>query len=464
MGSENHDNDSLPDTECTLTHDFEAAKQEVTGPQLDSIPDGGYGWLVVFACFLLNFNTWGANLGFAIYLSYYLNHGTFHGADKYDYALIGGITFGVGLVFAPGINYIQGKIGMRSTIILGNCFQFAALMMASFATALWQLYLTQGVLQAFGLAFLTIPAMAVLPQWFKKKRTFALAILAAGLGCGGIVYNLGMQRVMEVRLVHWALRAQLIMCFGMCWVSIALVRTRMKVSFTLFDAQVLRSVGFWLLVLYLVFCMFGYVVVLYDMANFTTSLGYSAYQGSIASAMVQVGSVLGRPLVGRLSDRFGVISVTAAAYSLCAVFVFAMWIPAKNFATIVAFCVIIGSMMGSVFATMPPILSKLFGLQRVGVALSMSWVFLGLAGIASPVIGLSLKEGNAGYVGLGQYLHCSIFSGVSFALCAAMLLIMRGYVIYRHDAADVDADMGHMHIAVPPWAPFTHYMKRRSHI
>lgn len=422
---------------------------------LEDIPDGGYGWLVVLACFLINFNTWGANSGYAIYLSEYLNNGTFPGADKYDYALIGGMTFGVGLACLPVVNVFQGYFGVRLTIIAGMCFQFAGLMLASFAKRLWQLYLTQGLLQAFGLAFMLIPATTILPQWFKRRRVFALSLLAAGLGCGGIVYNLGMQKIMLTRSVLWALRAQSIMCFGLCWVLIALVRTRMLVKTSWMDRQVLCSAGFWLAALYLVFCMFGYVVVLYNMANVVTSMGYSAYQGLIALAMVQVGSVFGRPVVGRVSDTVGPVTTTCIAYTLLAVFVFTMWIPARNLATVYAFCVIEGALMGTVFATIAPIVLKLFGLTRVNVSLCMLWVFLGLAGIASPVIGLTLKTGLEGFVDPTQYLHCLIFSGVSFAACAMTLLVIRGYVIQRHALADLDADQGHLHITVPWHSPFT---------
>lgn len=451
------------ETVPTTLKELEEAKEK--GPvEISEIPDGGYGWLIVLACFLLNFNTWGANSGFAIYLSYYLNHGTFKGGNKYDYALIGGMTFGVGLVFSPAINYIQGKIGLRPTIILGNCFQFAALMLASFSRKLWQLYLTQGLLQAFGLAFISLPAISILPQWFKKRRTLASALSAAGSGCGGVVYNLGMQKVLEARSVFWALRAQSIMCFGLIWISIFLLRSRMEIKYSIYDLETLRSAGFWIFCIYLVFCMFGYVVVLYDMANFTTSLGYSAYQGSIASAMVQVGSVFGRPIVGQLSDKFGVVNVTFFAYLLCGIFALAMWIPARNYATVLIFCLIMGSIMGSVFATTPPILTKLVGLKKVGVGLCMSWTFLGLAGIASPVIGLTLKTGNHGYVDPTQYLHCSIFAGVSFVCCALSLLVMRGYLIARKEIAETDADQGHLHLTVPVLAPFKNCLRLVRHI
>lgn len=431
---------------------------------IEGIPDGGYGWFIVLSCFLFNFATWGANSGFAVYLSHYLNQNTFEGANKYDYALIGGLTFGTGLIFSPLINKLLGKIGLKATAALGVTFQFASLIMASFATKLWQLYLTQGVLQAFGLAFMTIPALLILPQWFKKKRTFVSAISAAGSGCGGILFNLAMQKVIEVRSVRWALRVQAILCLVLGSCATLLVRSRMEVKYSIFDKQVVFSGGFWICAFYLVFCMFGYVIVLYAMANVTTSMGYSAYQGSIASAMIQTGSVFGRPLIGRLSDRFGAVSVACGTYVVSGILVFSMWIPAKNYATILAFCLLMGSLMGTVFATSPSINAKLYGLDKAAVGLCLSWIFLASAGIASPVFGIALKEGNSGFVGTGQYTNCAVFAGASFMACAFCLLLMRGYIISRNEEALVDADAGHLHITVPFWAPFKYAFAARSKI
>lgn len=421
---------------------------------LDDIPDGGYGWLVVVACFILNFSTWGANSGFAIYLSTYLNEGTFRGATKYDYAVIGGMTFGLGLCFAPAVNFLQGKVGIKGVIVIGLLCQFAGLLMASFSTRLWELYLTQGTLQAFGLAFMTMPALSILAQWFKKKRTFAGGIASAGLGVGGLVFNLGMQKIVETRSVHWALRAQSIMCFGLTWVAIVLIRTRMEVKLSFFDGKVLRCAGFYLCVFYIIFCMFGYVVVLYDMANVTTSMGYTPYQGSISSAMVQVGSIFGRPLVGMFADRYGAVTVAGLTYFLAGVWVFGLWVPAHNYGMIIAFCLVEGGLMGAVFGTIAPILAQNFGLKRVNVSLCMLWTFLGMAGIASPVIGLSLKTGSGGLVSPQQYLDCSYFSGASFFACSLSLLVMRGYLIYRSSIAHVDPDKGLLDVHVPIWEPF----------
>lgn len=435
------------DVDVVSTNASKTSREDLTNEDTE-IPDGGYGWLIVFASFLINFNTWGANSGYAVYFSYYLNKLVFDGADKYDYALIGGLRFGLAFILFPLVHIVQGRFGIRATMIFGNCCQFVALLLASFATELWQVYLTQGLLQAIGLAFVSMPALSVIPQWFKKKRAFASSLAAAGSGCGGVVYNLGMQKVIEARSVSWALRSEAIICFMLLWISVFVMRTRVKVSYALFDLECFASSAFLLLCIYLVFCMFGYVVVLYTMANVTTSMGYTPYQGSISSAMVQVGSVLGRPIVGRLCDRFGCVTVSTGAYLVCGIFVLAMWIPALNWATILVFCIVVGSLMGTVFATIPAILAQLFGLEKVGVSLCMGWVFLGAASIASPPVGLALKTGDHGYVSPGQYHHSALFCGVSFLVCSLTLLVMRGYLVARAKASGID-DKCHLHVRVP---------------
>lgn len=455
-------NESEPKVENQTTNSLgnhtplDLEKEGLSGNDDSFKPDVGYAWVIVFGVFLLNFSTWGMNSGFAIFFSYYLNNDTFEGASKLDYSAIGGIAFGGGLIFSPVINYIQGRIGTRPTIMLGNCLQFTGLMMASFSVNLWQLYMTQGVINSFGLACISLPGLTLLPQYFKKRRTLLGGLATAGSGAGGIVFNLGMQKIIEIRDVFWALRCQSIISFGMIWIAISILRSRSKnakIEFTLIDMQCLRCTGFWFFCLYVSTCMFGYVVVLYTLVNFTTSLGYSEYQGSIVSAMVQLGSCLGRPIVGLTADKIGSITMALIAYTLCTIFSLSMWIPARNYATLIVFALIMGSLMGSIYGTMAPSVARLVGMNKLNVAFCMLWVFLGSSGIASPVIGVSLKTGGGGgIVDPKQYVYCCVFAGVSFGVCSLALLLSRGYVLARDTLVDAESDSdygGHLSVKVP---------------
>lgn len=83
---------------------------------------------------------------------------------------------------------------------------------------------------------------------------------------------------------------------------------------------------------------------------------------------------------------------------------------------------------------------------------------MGMAGIASPVIGLALKSGNNGFVDPEQYVKSSIFAGLAFIARGLTLLVLRGYYIARSQC-DTDADNRHLSIAVPVLAPFQHCLR-----
>ena len=70
--------------------------------------------------------------------------------------------------------------------------------------------------------------------------------------------------------------------------------------------------------------MLGYVVLLYSLSDFTVSLGYTSKQGSYVSCMVSVGSLLGRPIVGHIADKYGPLTVGMILHLVMAILCWAM--------------------------------------------------------------------------------------------------------------------------------------------
>lgn len=417
--------------------------------------DGGYGWVIVFCSFLFLFSTWGVNSAFGIYFAEYIKNNTFEGATKMDYAFIGGISFGVGLISGPLIHYVHGKVGTHYTILIGNCVQFTAIMLASFATKLWQLYLTQGLLQSYGLAFISLPAIPLVSPWFVKKRVLASGLSVMGSGAGGVVFTISMYKVMEVRDVRWALRAEAIISAVLVVIGVLLVKTKKHATvFTPIDMDTLKCAAFWMLCLYYMTCMFGYVVVLYSMANIASSLGFSQYQGAIVATMVQVGFCYGRPLIGFVSDKLGPATVTAFCYYMASIFTLGMLIPARNYATLIMLGLLEGTFIGAIFPTTAPITARVVGMHKLNVAFCMLWMFVGAAAIFAEPIGLSITPASHGVVDPGLYQNTAIFAGCSFFACATAALFLRGYIIAREaemEKLGVDLkDMEVLAVAVPP--------------
>ncbi|GMM43696.1 Mch2 protein [Pichia kluyveri] len=413
----------------------------------DEIPDkfSGWGLTSVIGCAFFNFNTWGANSAYSLYLQAYLRDNIFDGANKYSYAIIGGLTFSSGFIMSPFINYLVGIIGVKSVILIGIIINFVAYMLASYSTKLWEIYCTQGVLAGIGMGLICVANIGIVPQWFKGgpggKRNLAMGFQAAGSGIGGIVYNIGLQPVLENKSFRWSLRAQAIMCIGLNLISLLLVKTRndkIKPVYKVYDKLIWKNFGCLCLLIWIMFTLFGYVVLLYNLGDFTRSLGYNQHQASVVSTMVSVGVIYGRPLCGRIGDIIGPVNITICASWLVALFSWAMWIPCRNYATAIVFAMFSGSIMGTIWLTLSTITASIVGLRKFGVAMSLSWISVASFGFASPIIGIALKKD--GPQNPTQYQPASIFVGLCYFMAGITLVIVRSWLISRNKKANPEKD------------------------
>lgn len=446
MGVDENSSLSPYEEKAPATHDYNKIQ----------IPDGGYGWVVVGCYFFLNFCTWGSNAGFAIYLTYYLDSNKFPGGTKEDFAAVGGLAFGAGLMFAPLINYFVFRTSVKISIGVGIVLQGAALLLCAFSTKLWQVFLTQGLLISFGLAFISIPATNILTPWFRKKRTLALGLGAAGSGLGGVVFNLGMQRILEIKSLRWALISQCIIDTVLSTIALMLIRTRetavqetTKEKPKFFDPSLLRHYVVWFLILYVGTTMLGYVVLLYSLSAFTVSLGYTQKQGSVVSCMISAGGCAFRPLVGYCADRFGPVTVGIVVHAIVGILCVAMWIPCRNLATAIAFSLLSGALMGSIWPLLTSISSRIGGLNKLASVYSFTWPCVGMCAIVSPIIGLKLRSNDPTVS--NAYVNTAIFSGSGYFGAALFLWLIRGYLIARDKlaiAAKTGHDDGELHLRV----------------
>ena len=123
---------------------------------------------------------------YGVYLSHYLADDYFPGATPLDYALIGGLEFGAALFISPACTVLTRDLGRNAVMFAGCTMLSGGFIAASFATQIWHLYLSQGVLIGMGIGAIFIPSVQVLPQWFLKRRSLAGGLASAGSGFGGL--------------------------------------------------------------------------------------------------------------------------------------------------------------------------------------------------------------------------------------------------------------------------------------
>jgi hypothetical protein len=60
--------------------------------------------------------------------------------------------------------------------------------MTSLCKTYWQVFLAQGLAGGIGLGILFLPALAVVPHWFQRRRALATGIIISGSSVGGIAF------------------------------------------------------------------------------------------------------------------------------------------------------------------------------------------------------------------------------------------------------------------------------------
>jgi MFS family permease len=199
---------------------------------------------------------------YGIFLAHYLEYQTFPGATPLHYAFVGGLSISLAMVLAPVATLCVGHFGTKVTLSIGLVLQFLGLMCASWATEIWQLFLTQGVAFGFGMGFLFIASVGVVPQWFDRRRSFANSISTAGSGFGGLTYSLGTNAMIQSIGLGWAFRVLAIVSCGVCLICTILLKDRNKAIGSIhmaFDMRLFKRYEFILLLGWGFFSMLGCV-------------------------------------------------------------------------------------------------------------------------------------------------------------------------------------------------------------
>lgn len=351
--------------------------EEKTG--VDEPPDGGYGWVCVACTFAINAHTWGINSSYGVFLAYYLANDYYPGAVPLEFAFIGGLSISQALLVSPLSTYITRAYGTRTTLLLGVAFETLAFIGASFTHETWQLFLSQGVCFGFGMGFLFVGSVGIIPQWFTKKRSLANGIGTAGSGLGGMMYSLATNAMIDRLGVGWALRILGIVACVVNFTCAMLIRDRNKAVGSIqlaFDHTLLKRPAFLLLLGWGFFSMCGYIVLLFSLPNYATSIGLSAQQGSIIGAVLNLGQGIGRPCVGIFSDKAGRINLAGLCTFIGGLFCFFIWIFAKSFGVLVFFAIIVGTVAGTFWTTIAPVGAEVVGLKQLPSALCIVWIVL----------------------------------------------------------------------------------------
>ncbi|CAH0031658.1 unnamed protein product, partial [Clonostachys rhizophaga] len=281
-----------------------------------------------------------------------------------QYAFIGGLSLTSLLSVSPLATILMRRYGIRPTMFFGAVLETASFVIASFATQLWHLFLTQGLLFGAEVGLLFIPIAAVVPQWFTAKRSLASGISLSGAGLGGVVYSLAAGAMISSLGLSWEFRVMSIIAFTVNSSCIFLIgdrNTAIEVNQGAFHITLVKRAEYQLLIGFGILTILGYFILIFSLADYAMSIGLDSSQSSLIAALFNFGEAIGRPLVGYLSDNAGRMNISFSMTLLAGILPLAVWVNAKGYGVLLFFSVSEGLVAGSFWATISPLMAEVVG-------------------------------------------------------------------------------------------------------
>lgn len=319
----------------------------------------------------------------------------------------------------------------RALLIAGTAFETTGFMLTSISTKLWQILLAQGLCIGLGTCCLSIPSMAIVPLYFRKRRALAMATATVGSGLGATVYPLLFQRLQPVLGFGWTMRVLGFVSLVTCLFALAVMRTRARAQ-----KPAWQEGGFswrWFIDLsafkektYLIFCVAiffnnlaflqpGYFVQSYALTYGMRGVKLATYLLPIMNAS----SIPGRVLPSLVADKFGTLGTYIVVCTLSSAAVF-YWVSVRDVAGNVTFAVLWGLFSGGVVALANVVLTEITpDLSRLGTRLGMVAMIKGIGSLIGPPISGAILDVT------GKYLGMQLLSAFGMLMTAILMLVLR---------------------------------------
>lgn len=284
-----------------------------------------------------------------MYLSEYTLSNKFPDSSPLKFGAVGGLNFSCAMLIAAPATYLTRILGLHAVMLLGCAMQCVGYVTASFASRTWHLYLTQGAMVGGGIGCIIVPSTAVLSQWFSKRRSIANGISSAGSGIGGAVFAWSTAAMIQSLGLPWALRTTGLVALAANSVATVLLRDRnrhINPTQLAFDSALLHRKEVILLLSWAFISMFGYITLLFSLSDFALAIGLSRRQATDVIGFLNLGTAIGRPIVGITSDYTSRVVMAVVLTCICGFICLALWVPATSFGVLLVFSILCGAILG----------------------------------------------------------------------------------------------------------------------
>ncbi|GHJ86260.1 hypothetical protein NliqN6_2662 [Naganishia liquefaciens] len=391
-----------------------------TRKEYTDYPEGGFGWVVVFCAFILCFQFLGVFYAWGVVQDALYKQGL---AKSRILSVIGGLSafwIGPGCLLA---SWMLKRLSHRMTALIGVIGMAVSLFLSGFATkSVGGMIFLQGFVFGLSGAVVFLTAYTLPTQWFMKKRGLTAGITSCGGGVGGAVWAIAIEKMIEAWGLPWTYRfvglMTLILCVPAAWTlrpgytrparatptevardpeTTAQAETPEKSIFR--STKYTRVLAAWLIASY------PFLIPPYFISQYASSIGLSASQGALYSALFNIASAVGRLAFGFLADyAVGNLNAWILSMASIALSCICIWPYATSPGLIIFFVFICGVGSGGFFALQSAIVSQILGSHRVNAGISWLEVSGSFGYLAGPISAGALLDAFGGAdQGAGPY-------------------------------------------------------------
>ncbi|KAK5913310.1 hypothetical protein CgunFtcFv8_007854 [Champsocephalus gunnari] len=141
------------------------------------VPDGGWGWAVALAFFLVEVCTYGALKSLGVFLQDLMEE---FGESNSRVSWVISICVFIFTFTAPLATILSNRFGHRSVVMVGGLLISLGTISSAFTRSIDQMYVTIGVISGLGYCFTFLPTVTILAQYFSTRRALVTSVASSG--------------------------------------------------------------------------------------------------------------------------------------------------------------------------------------------------------------------------------------------------------------------------------------------
>ncbi|KAI9028030.1 major facilitator superfamily domain-containing protein [Hyaloraphidium curvatum] len=391
---------------------------------LSSWAPGGYGWVIVAGAFAIHLFVFAPQYAYGVYSRYYYESQMYPGVSLTTITFVGAVAAAGCPAFGPISGRLSDLYGPRPVCFVGGCIVGIAFILASFSTQIWMLFLTQGFLYGLGQSLAYFPYIGTLPTWFGAKRGLAVGLAVSGTGIGGFAFGPLTNLMITNLSVQWSLRITGMIIFAMVSISAFVLRSRYKPirRKSLIDFSFFKNRHFSMMWAVQLTGFFGFFSPYLFLSTYAASVGLSQSQGALIVGLTNLGSTLGRVIVGFGSDRLGPFNSFSLCIFLSGLSMMLIWPFSRSLGALIFFGMFYAFFSGGFVSLQPSCLSAIIGLQAMASAIGLLYFAGTAANLAGPPLSGALITNPNEPSG---YIPMMMFGGAFMLLSGSIMLFLR---------------------------------------